>query len=47
MVLQRFGHGWILLAVLLAGGCAEPPVEPAAEVVIVPHISEEVRGKLL
>ena len=47
MVLQRSGLVFVLLLVLLAGGCAEPPVEPAAEVVIVPHISEEVRGKLL
>ena len=47
MVLQRSGRVWVLLVLLLAGGCAESPVEPAAEVVIVPHISEEVRGKLL
>ena len=47
MVLQRSGRVWVLLVLLLAGGCAESPVEPAAKVVIVPHISEEVRGKLL
>ena len=39
MVLQRSGRVWVLLVLLLAGGCAESPVEPAAKVVIVPHIS--------
>ena len=47
MVLQRSGRVGVLLLLLLAAGCVESPVEPAAEVVIVPRISEEVRGKLL
>ena len=47
MVLQRSGRVGVLLLLLLAAGCVESPVEPAADVVIVPRISEEVRGKLL
>ena len=47
MFLQRCGRGLVLLVLLFSGGCAEPPVGPPTEVAIVPHISEEVRGKLL
>ena len=47
MFLQRFGRGLVLIVLLLPGGCAKRPVGPPSEVAIVPHISEEVRGKLL
>ena len=47
MFLQRCGRGLVLPVLLLTVGCTEPSVDPPSEVAIVPHISEEVRGKLL
>jgi len=47
MFLQRCGRGLVLPVLLLTVGCTEPSIDPPSEVVIVPHISEEVRGKLL
>ena len=47
MFLQRCGRGLVLPVLLLTVGCTKPSVDPPSEVAIVPHISEEVRGKLL
>lgn len=47
MFLQRCVRGLFLPVSFFLVGCSEPPVGPPSEVAIVPHISEEVRGKLL
>ncbi len=47
MFLQRYVHVPVLPVLLFMVGCGEPQVDLPSEVAIVPHISEEVRGKLL
>ena len=47
MFLQRSGRVCVVILALLFIGCGDPPANPSTEVVIVPHVSEDVRGKLL
>ena len=47
MFLQRSGRVLVLVCSLFLGGCGDPPANPSTEVVIVPHVSEDVRNKLL